>query len=82
MKEVLAGRSVHVVSREERCRVVLLHIKNFRDRLGEARANKEMRKHVSWYLRGLPKATEYRDRVFRSKSSEVLETIVKEALTG
>ena len=81
VKEALAGRPVPVVSREERCRVVMLHIKNYRDRVGEKLANKEMRKHVSWYLRGLKNATEYRDRVFRSKSTESLEEIVKEALS-
>jgi tRNA-dihydrouridine synthase B len=80
IKEAFAGRPVPVVSRGERCRVILLHIKNYRDRAGEKLANKEMRKHVSWYLRGLKNATEYRDRVFRSKSSVTLEEIVKEAL--
>ena len=82
VKEALAGRFAPTVTREERCRLILQHIKNFRDRLGEKLATKEMRKHVSWYLRGLRNATNYRDRAFRSKSSEVLETIVKEAFTG
>jgi tRNA-dihydrouridine synthase B len=80
IKEALAGRPVPTVTREERCRVILCHIGNFRDRLGERQANKEMRKHVSWYLRGLPNATEYRDRVFRSKSTMALEEIASEAL--
>jgi tRNA-dihydrouridine synthase B len=82
VKEALAGRPVPAVTHKERCLVILQHIKNFRDRLGEERANKEMRKHIAWYLRRLKNAAVYRDRVFRSKSSMDLEEIVKEALCG
>lgn len=82
VKEALAGRPVPVVSNEARCSMVLHHIDKLRERLGEVRANKEMRKHIAWYLHGLKNAAVYRDRVFRSKSSVDLEEIVKEALCG
>jgi tRNA-dihydrouridine synthase B len=82
VKEALAGRPVPTVSPDERCRVILQHIENFKDFRGEEHANKEMRKHIAWYLRGLKNAAIYRDRVFRSKSSMDLKEIVKEALCG
>jgi tRNA-dihydrouridine synthase B len=82
IKELLAGRPVPIISPEERCSTILHHIKNFRDRLGEEQANKQMRKHIAWYLRGLKNAAVYRDRVFRSRNSMDLEEVVKEALCG
>ena len=82
VKEAFAGRPVPAVPNEKRCWMVLHHIDKLRERLGEIRANKEMRKHIAWYLHGLKNAAIYRDRVFRSKSSMDLEEIVKEALCG
>ena len=80
IKEALAGRPVTEATREERRRDILEHIAALRMGLGQFRANKEMRKHIAWYLKGLPNATEHRDRVFRSQNTPELERIVQEAL--
>jgi tRNA-dihydrouridine synthase B len=81
-KEALAGGQVPEITNRERCRVVLEHIRNYRAHCGEAKANRDMRKQVAWYLHGLKNAAVYRDRVFRSKSTIELEALVKEALCG
>jgi tRNA-dihydrouridine synthase B len=78
----ITGRPVQEVTREVRCRVLLAHLENYRERRGEIPANKEMRKHVSWYLKGIGNAAEFRNRVFRSKNTEALAEIAKEALLG
>ena len=80
IKQALAGTTIEEIAPAERCRMAVHHIACAREQYGERRATREMRKHVAWYLRGKQKATEFRDRIFRSKSTLELETIVKEAL--
>jgi tRNA-dihydrouridine synthase B len=82
IKQAFEGKNPEAISATERRETALIHITMARDYYGEMRAVKEMRKHVSWYLKGLKKATEYRDRVFRSDSTRELEEIVKEAWPG
>ncbi|MBN1130984.1 MAG: tRNA dihydrouridine synthase DusB [Chitinispirillaceae bacterium] len=79
IKLALAGRDPGPVTDEMRRETALMHITQVRDHYGEMRAVKEMRKHVSWYLRGQKKASVYRDRVFRSETTAELEAVVKEA---
>lgn len=80
IKQAFAGMTIEEIAPAERCRMAVHHIAFTREQYGERRATKEMRKHVAWYLRGNHNATEFRDRIFRSKSTLELETIVKEAL--
>jgi len=80
IKAAFAGKPAPATTREERCVVILEHIKSLRDALGEIRANKEMRKHLSWYLHGLPNAAYFRDAIFKSKNTEMLEEIARAAL--
>jgi tRNA-dihydrouridine synthase B len=82
IKNALAGKPVTEVTREERRLDILAHLGAHRARRGERRAMTEMRKHIAWYLKGLANATEFRDRVFRSHSTEELVKIVEEALGG
>ena len=79
IKQALANSSPQPVSIDQRRETALSHIAMVRSHYGEKRAIKEMRKHVAWYLKGLKHATEYRDRVFRAKTTEELESVVKEA---
>jgi tRNA-dihydrouridine synthase len=78
MKQALAGTVVDEISWEERCGIALRHCALVRERRGEKTTAKIMRKHVAWYIKGLPQATEYRDRIFRAKSTEELEQIIRE----
>lgn len=79
IKQRLAGMPKEAVSGKQRRDTALSHIAMVRDHYGENRAIKELRKHISWYIKGLKNATEYRDRVFRAKRTEELEEIVQEA---
>jgi tRNA-dihydrouridine synthase B len=80
IKQALDSSDPQPVSSDQRRKTALSHITLVRDHYGETRAIKEMRKHVAWYLKGLKHATEYRDRVFRAKTTSELEAVVSEAL--
>jgi tRNA-dihydrouridine synthase B len=80
IKQRLAGQPVETVSNRLRLDTALAHITLVRDHYGEKKAIKELRKHISWYIKGLKNATEYRDQVFRANMTNELERIVKEAM--
>lgn len=79
VKEVLSNKPVYRPSHEERCATALRHIALFRDKYGERRAVREMKKHVSWHIKGLTGAAKLRDRIFRASATEELESVVREA---
>ena len=44
---------------------------------GEYKATREMRKHASWYIKGLPKCTEVRDTMNRlDNSKDVMKVLI------
>lgn len=80
IKLKFSARPDEPVTNKMRLDTALLHIAMVRDHYGEKRALTDIRKHISWYIKGLKMATDYRNRVFRTKKTEELEEIVKEAL--
>jgi tRNA-dihydrouridine synthase B len=78
IKQALAGEQTEAIKPAERFAAALRHIALVCGRYGEKNAAKIMRKHVAWYIKGLTKATEYRDRIFRAKSIRDLEEIIQE----
>ncbi len=58
--ELLAGRTPTAPTREERCSTVLFHLEQLCELYGEKSAVAEMRKHLSWYVKGLPGAARFR----------------------
>jgi tRNA-dihydrouridine synthase B len=78
IQQALAGEQIEEIKPAERFAAALRHIALVSGRYGEKNAAKIMRKHVAWYIKGLTKATEYRDRIFRAKSIRDLEEIIQE----
>jgi tRNA-dihydrouridine synthase B len=78
IKQVFAGEAMSEIRTDERCAAALHHIALVRTWYGEKYASKIMRKHVAWYCKGMTRATEYRNRIFRAKSTAELEQIVQE----
>ena len=72
------GDSVPVTN-AQRLSTVLEHIRDFCAVHGEKRALAEMKKHVSWYIKGQPLAANLRNRIFRAETIQALEDIAKEA---
>ena len=53
------------------------HFKMLMEDKGEKRAVFEMRKHVGWYMKGQPHATELRRRVNTINTAEELESVLR-----
>ena len=62
-RQLLGGEEVVPPSRSERLEVSLIHLEEFIRTSGAEVAVREMRKHVSWYAKGLPGAALFRSRV-------------------
>ncbi|WP_438448987.1 tRNA dihydrouridine synthase DusB [Gorillibacterium sp. sgz5001074] len=82
-------RTVHYLTRgellpeptpQEKIRIAVLHMDRLCDLKGEHVAVKEMRKHMAWYLKGIPGAARVKDVIMemteRDKMVTVLETFV------
>lgn len=78
IKQALDKKVIDEIKPKERFETARRHIAMVRERYGEKNTAKIMRKHVAWYLKGQSKAAEYRDRIFRAKSTGELEQIIQE----
>ncbi len=65
-------------SASEKAIVIARHIVMQTEEKGRHRAVQEMRKHMGWYLKGVPGAAELRRKVNRAKSTEDLLDVVRE----
>lgn len=70
--ELLAGREAHLPSPAEKLSTALRHLELFVDMAGERLAVQEMRKHLSWYSRGLAGAARFRTMVNIIEERETL----------
>ena len=79
-KEIINGEddSETSISNEERLRVILKHLDlEIKDK-GEITGIREMRKHISWYIKNTKNASKFRDSVNRIENRQELETALKE----
>lgn len=73
----LEGKTAKVVTDEEKRTVMLWHLEMMVADKGEASALFEIRKHIAWYIKGIPNAAALRASVFAVNSSKELEKIIK-----
>ena len=66
------------VSNEEKLRIILKHIALEVEEKGEIVAIKEMRKHISWYIKNYREASKFRDVVNKIDNRQELEACIKE----
>ena len=77
IQDALNGRDVEEVSAAERVAMCMRHYELAIKYDGEYKAVREMRKHASWYIKGLPKCTEIRGIMNTIDSSqEVLNLLM------
>ena len=57
---------------------MLRHFNDVLDLKGEYVAVREMRKHVGWYLKGVPGAAAFRGRINQINSAEELRKAIQE----
>jgi tRNA-dihydrouridine synthase B len=79
IKYALSGdRPVLSVSSQQRIATALDHILRFTNAYGEKKADADLKKHVSWYVKGLAGAASVRSRIFQSKTTIELKTVLAE----
>lgn len=65
----------------ERIRILIRHYENTLAYDGERKAVREMRKHVGWYLKGMPRSTDLKNRInTETDSRKVLESLAEYGL--
>lgn len=70
IKQVLNGENVNYPNPYEKIDVCIEHYKLAIKYLGEDKAVREMRKHVSWYIKGLFGCTEIKNTINKEKNAE------------
>lgn len=76
-KEIINNEKIET-SNEEKLRVILKHINLEVEEKGEITAIREMRKHISWYIKNCKDASRFRDIVNRIDNRQELEKSIKE----
>lgn len=70
--QMMDGREPIASTPSERATMALRHLQLFVDLSGERVALREMRKHLAWYAKGLPNASQFRDMINRIDAKEEL----------
>ena len=74
----LKGEEVREISREEKLDVILKHIEWEVEEKGEEVGIKELRKHMSAYIKNMPNATTIREKINKIDTKKELEECLKE----
>ncbi|MBR2241226.1 MAG: tRNA dihydrouridine synthase DusB [Clostridia bacterium] len=77
-KEIIYGSDDSEISNEEKLRVILKHIDLSVKEKGEKTAVREMRKHISWYIKNCREASKFRETVNKIENRQELEACLKE----
>lgn len=72
------GKLAKDISKEEKYKVILEHYDLLEQEKGEYTATREIRKHIAWYIKGLPNASVMRDRINSVNSTLEFREILKE----
>lgn len=73
IKEYIEGKNVTNITNEEKLRIILEHINLEVETKGENIGIKEMRKHLSAYIKGLPKSAEVREHINKIEDRNEIE---------
>ena len=65
-------------SKEEKKQMMLAHLQDLADLKGETVAIREMRKHVGWYIKGIPGAAALRGRINQITEMNCLIDTIRE----
>lgn len=65
-------------SYNERIDMIIKHIDMEINIKGKINGIKEMRKHIAWYIKGMPNSAHYKDKIFRTEDEEEVREILNE----
>lgn len=74
----LKGEETRKISKEEKLQTILKHIEWEVEEKGEVVGIKELRKHMSAYVKNMPNATTLREKINKIETKRELETCLKE----
>jgi tRNA-dihydrouridine synthase B len=78
INSALKGENIPEVSDKEKIEMCIRHYALALKYDGEFKAIREMRRHASWYIKGLPRCTEIRNEInIIDDSEKVIETLIK-----
>jgi nifR3 family TIM-barrel protein len=75
---LLSGKTVAMPGAGDRIRMALLHLNLVVARTGERAGVPSMRKHIAWYLKGLPGHARVRDAINTARSAADVERVLLE----
>jgi len=78
----LKGEEARIITREEKLQTILKHIAWEVEEKGENVGIKELRKHMSAYVKNMPDATTIRERINQIETRQELEKCLKEYFTS
>ena len=74
----LKGEETRNISKEEKLQTILKHIEWEVEEKGEIVGIKELRKHMSAYIKNMPDATTIREKINKIETKKELEDCLKE----
>lgn len=72
------GEKLAPITNEEKYDAILEHFELLLEEKGEYTATREIRKHISWYVKGMPNATVIRDKINSVQTDKDFRNILKE----
>lgn len=74
------GEIIPLPTSDDRINMCLRHLKYLIESKGEKLATLEIRKHIAWYIKGLPNAKEVKNAVFQAKNTNNIKKILNNYL--
>ena len=78
LSAALAGKKIPVVTPEEKLQLIIHHATSLVAFKGEKVAIREMRSHASAYIKGMPRASEYREKFHKLETLQEMVGLVHE----
>ncbi len=76
--QILRDEEVKLPTGSEKIEIAINHLKQAVEYYGENRAVREMRKHISWYIKGIRNSTNIKNKInSETESIRVIETLLK-----
>ncbi len=76
IKEIFDGKPLSYPSNVEKVTKAQEHFILYEKLYGDKKAFRDMKKHIAWYLKGVPKASDFRNEIFRAENREMLMQIL------
>ena len=78
LRAALTGKKIPAVTPEEKLQLIILHATSLVAFKGEKVAIREMRSHASAYIKGMPRASEYREKFHKLETLQEMVELVHE----